>query len=125
MPLCCSPIWKKTHPTRTGLEEVMPKALAKSPEDRYQSGRELVDAARSGLGIAEPSHNRWPLVLAVIGVALIGAALLTVFLTRGGAGGPTTAGRVMAIDPATNKVRATATGEPRRARSRRARGESG
>ena len=95
-------------PRPPGLEEVMPKALAKAPEDRYQSGRELVDAARSGLGIAEPSRNRWPLVLAVIGVALIGAALLTVFLTRGGAGGPTTAGRVMAIDPATNKVRATA-----------------
>ena len=67
-----------------------------------------MDAARSGLGIAEPSHNRWPLVLAVIGVALIGAALLTVFLMRGGAGGPTTAGRLMAIDPATNKVAATA-----------------
>ena len=44
----------------------------------------------------------------MIGVALIGAALLAVFLTRGGAGGPTTAGRLMAIDPATNKVTATA-----------------
>jgi YVTN family beta-propeller protein len=93
------------HPP--GLEEVMPKALAKSPEDRYQSGHELVDAARSGLGIAEPSHNRWPLVLAVIGVALIGAALLAFFLTRGGAGPPATTGRLTAIDPATNKVAAT------------------
>jgi predicted Ser/Thr protein kinase len=95
-------------PRPPGLEEVMSKALAKSPEDRYQSGHELVDAVRSGLGIAEPSHNRWPLVLAVIGVALIGAALLAFFLARGGAGRPATTGRLMAIDPATNKVAVTA-----------------
>jgi predicted Ser/Thr protein kinase len=99
---------EEESPCPPGLEEVMPKALAKSPEDRYQRGRDLVDATRSGLGIAESSHTRWPLVLAVIGVALIGAALLTVFLLRGGAGGPTTAGRLMAIDPATSKVAATA-----------------
>ncbi len=109
-------------PCPPGLEEVMSKALAKSPEDRYQSGRELVDAARSGLGIAEPSHNRWPLVLAVIGVALIGAALLAVFLMRGGAGGPTTAGRVMAIDPATNKVAGDGSGGSRAERGRGGRG---
>ncbi len=99
---------EEESPCPPGLEEVMPKALAKAPDDRYQSGRELVDAARSGLGIAEPSHNRWPLVLAVVGVALLGAALLAVFLTRGGAVRPTAAGRLMAIDPATNKVQATA-----------------
>jgi predicted Ser/Thr protein kinase len=95
-------------PRSPGLEEVMSKALAKSPEDRYQTGRELVDAARSGLGIVDPTRSRWPRVLAVIGVVLIGAALLAVFLTRGGGGRPASAGRLVAIDPATNKVAATA-----------------
>ena len=53
MPLSCSPIWRRsTRPP--GLEEVMSKALAKSPEDRYQSGRELVDAARRGSGLPSP-----------------------------------------------------------------------
>ena len=36
-------------PVLPGLEPVMRKALAKEPDDRYQSGRELVAAAREAL----------------------------------------------------------------------------
>src|SRR5207244_3211136 len=54
-----------------GLEEVIPKALAKSPEERYGSCRELVEAAREALGIAAPGRSRWPFAVATVGIALI------------------------------------------------------
>ena len=72
-------------PVLPGLEEVLPKALAKEPADRYGTCGELIDEARQALGIAEPKGSRWPLAVAVVGVALIAAALAGFFLTRGGA----------------------------------------
>ena len=45
--------------------------------------------------------------LAAAGLALLAAALLAYFLTRGGAGGPATSGRLIRIDPATNRVEST------------------
>ena len=89
-----------------GLEQVMRKALAKVPDERYQSGRELVEAARAALGLG-PSRLRWPLAVAAVGVLLLGAALLAFFLNRGGGGGvPAEAGAdsVVRIDPSTAKV---------------------
>jgi streptogramin lyase len=91
-------------PAPAGLEQVMRTALAKEPDDRYQSGRELVDAARSALGL-EPKRVRWPLAVAAVGLALIGAALLAFFLTRGESPAPPAeGGRLLAIDPASNHV---------------------
>jgi YVTN family beta-propeller protein len=82
-----------------GLEEVLARALAKSPNERYGTCRELVEAARATLGIAEPTRRRWPLALASVGIASIGAAVLAFFLTQGG-GAPALAGtgRVVRID---------------------------
>jgi len=93
-------------PASPGLEEVMRTALAKEPDERYQSGRELAEAARSALGL-EPKRVRWPLALAAVGLALIGAALLAFFLTngRGGAHSPAQGGRLLRIDPTSNSVR--------------------
>src|SRR5437870_5314431 len=55
--------------TLPGLEQVVPKALAKDPEERYQTCGELIDAAREALGIAKPTRSRWPLAFAAVGLA--------------------------------------------------------
>jgi serine/threonine-protein kinase len=88
-----------------GLEPVMRKVLKREPDDRYQSGRELIEAARSALGL-EPKRTRWPLAVAAAGIALIAAALTAFFLVRGGGGVPAEAGAdsVVRIDPSTDKV---------------------
>ena len=44
-------------PTLPGLEEVLPKALAKDPADRYPTCGELVADARQALGIIEPKRS--------------------------------------------------------------------
>jgi YVTN family beta-propeller protein len=96
-------------PAPPGLEHVMRTALAKDPDERFQSGRKLVEAARSALGL-EPKRVRWPLAVAAVGVVLIGAALLAFFLTSGGGGGPASdprADSLVRIDPRTNKVAET------------------
>ena len=38
-----------------GLEDVLPKALAKEPDERYATCGELIEDAREALGIAEPN----------------------------------------------------------------------
>jgi YVTN family beta-propeller protein len=97
-------------PAPTGLDAVMRTALAKDPDNRYQSGRELVEAGRAALGL-EPKRVRWPLALAAAGIALLGAALLAFFLTAGGGGSgtPSEAGAdsLVRIDPKTNTVTRT------------------
>jgi ABC-type branched-subunit amino acid transport system substrate-binding protein/DNA-binding beta-propeller fold protein YncE/predicted Ser/Thr protein kinase len=96
---------EKEPPAPPGLEEVMRRALAKNPADRYSSCAELVGEVREALGVAEPSRARWPLAVAGVGAALIGAALLALFLTRGdGSQMVTTTGRLVRIDPGTNRV---------------------
>jgi YVTN family beta-propeller protein len=91
-------------PTAQGLEDVIRIALAKEPDDRFQSGRELVEATRKALGIAEPRRNLWPVAAAAVGLALIGAALLGFFLTRGGGASTAPGGRLLRIDPGSNRV---------------------
>jgi YVTN family beta-propeller protein len=95
-------------PTLPGLERVLPRALAKSPEDRYQSGRGLVDAAREALGLATPRHSRWPLA-ALVALGLVAAAIAVgVLLTRGGGpGASAVTGRLVRIDPGTNAATKT------------------
>jgi predicted Ser/Thr protein kinase len=91
-----------------GLESVMRTALAKDPDERYKSGGELLEAARSALGL-EPRRMRWPLAVAAVGLALIGAALLAFFLTRDSVPtAPTSTGRLIRIDPSTDRVGAAA-----------------
>ncbi|HZQ64868.1 MAG TPA: ABC transporter substrate-binding protein [Gaiellaceae bacterium] len=93
-------------PSLPGLEEVLPRALAKEPAERYSTCGELIEDARQALGIAEPKRGRWPFAVAAVGLALIGAALLAFFLTsRGGGTRPEPgADSLVRIDPRTNKV---------------------
>ena len=97
---------EEAPPVLPGLEEVLPRALAKEPDGRYATCAELIEDARERLGITEPRRSRWPLAVAVVGVALIGAALAGFFLTRGGGGGaaPGQGGRLLRIDPGSNRV---------------------
>jgi YVTN family beta-propeller protein len=97
-------------PTLPGLEQVLPKALAKSPEDRYQTCRELVESARKALGLAESGRTRRRQGVAIAGVVVATVAVLVgVFLVKSG-GTPALAapGRLVRIDPRTNSVVRTA-----------------
>jgi YVTN family beta-propeller protein len=101
---------EEAPPTLPGLDEVLPKALAKQPAERYATCGDLVEGARQALGIAEPKRSRWPLAVAVVGVALIGAALAAFFLTRSAGSGSKAdpgADSLVRIDPRTNNVTET------------------
>jgi streptogramin lyase/tRNA A-37 threonylcarbamoyl transferase component Bud32 len=96
---------EEAPPSLPGLENVLPKALAKEPDDRHQTCAELVDDVRDALGIAQPRRSLWPVAVAAVGLAVIAAALLAFFLTRGDSQAPTAqAGRLLRIDPASNRV---------------------
>jgi DNA-binding beta-propeller fold protein YncE/ABC-type branched-subunit amino acid transport system substrate-binding protein len=97
---------EEAPPAPPGLEDVFTQALAKDPAERYPTCVELVAAARSALGL-EPKRTRWTYALAAAGLALLAAALLAYFLTRGGAGGPAASGRLIRIDSATDRVEST------------------
>ena len=96
---------EEAPPVLPGLEEVLPKALAKEPAERYATCGELIEDAREALGIAEPKRSRWPLAVAAVGVALIAAALLAASSSPAAAqAARPTSGRLVRIDPATNRV---------------------
>ena len=52
---------EEAAPATPGLESVLPRALAKSPADRYESCASLVDAARNALGIPHARDSPLPL----------------------------------------------------------------
>ena len=63
--------WRRQPSALPGLEEVMPKALAKEPGRALTSScGELVEAARERSGSPSRSARRWPLAAAAVGVAL-------------------------------------------------------
>jgi YVTN family beta-propeller protein len=94
-------------PTLPGLDRVLATALAKSPDDRYRSGRELVAAAREALGLARPRRVRLRVAGGVVVLAVTAAVLALVLVHGGGTISPTTTGRLIQIDPKTMAVRRT------------------
>jgi streptogramin lyase/predicted Ser/Thr protein kinase len=94
---------EEAPPTLPGLEQVLPKALAKDPADRYSTCRELVDDARRALGISVAQRSRLPLAMALSALALIAAVLLATHLT-GRSSPPAAAGRLLRIDAGSNRV---------------------
>jgi YVTN family beta-propeller protein len=95
-------------PTLPGLERVLATALAKSPDDRYRSGRELVVAAREALGLARPRRVRRRVAIGVVALLAVGAAVLAFVLVGGGGTiSPSTTGRLIQIDPKRMAVRGT------------------
>jgi YVTN family beta-propeller protein len=107
-------------PASAGIDHVMQKALAKTPAERYQTGRELVDAAGAALGLRDVvvlRDRRRPLLLAAGGLLLAVAAALAAFFVSRGDGGPARPSTkptltpntdvLQQIDPRTNKLAAT------------------
>jgi YVTN family beta-propeller protein len=90
--------------TGTAADPVVLKALAKSPDDRYQTGAELAEAARAALGVAEPRPSRRLAAIAVAGVVTGVAALVAFAILRSGGGGSGAHGELFRIDPKHNRV---------------------
>jgi YVTN family beta-propeller protein len=108
-----------------GIDAMLAKALAKDPEDRYATGRELVAAARAALGESTGTHSvvvpsperapgsrRWLLVglLALLAAAAI--AVVAVVVVSGGdeeAAAPQTIENdtLSSLDPSTNQFAST------------------
>src|SRR6266516_2703590 len=97
------------------LDAVIAKGMAKRPEDRYTSCRELVDAARRELGIssgeipvpvAAPARRVPRRLVAATGAVVAIVIVAVVLLARGGGTGVGTLplNAVGAIDPKTNKL---------------------
>jgi YVTN family beta-propeller protein len=87
---------------------VIGNALAKEPDDRYGTCVQLIDTAREGLGLGEPSPPRWwrtPLALALAAAAVIAIAVAAYLsASGGGAGSPSTGASLVRIDPSTSRV---------------------
>jgi len=88
------------------VDEVLARAMAKEPDLRQASCRQLVDDARAALGLAPSPPSRRGLILTAAAlVAVAVAATVTVALVSGGGGGTTPpSGSVVRIDPSTNEV---------------------
>jgi YVTN family beta-propeller protein len=102
---------EEESPALPGLEDVIPKALAKEPDERYGTCAELIDGAREALGLGEPPRPRWsrtPVALALAGAALIAVVLSIYVVIRGGGAAPlSSGGSLVRIDASTDRVAAT------------------
>lgn len=89
------------------VDAVLVRALAKEPEERYPSARELVAAASEALGLSRTSSMRRRLfLLGGIGAAvMIGAAAAAIVLTRGShSSGAAALDSLIQIDAGTGEV---------------------
>jgi len=89
------------------LKAVTTKALAKRPDERFATGRELMRAAREELGLSR-TRSRWPAVAAVAVVVVVVAAGSAFVASRGSGGRRAEPGAdtLSRIDPKTNGIAA-------------------
>ena len=94
------------EPPTTGgaADPVIAKALAKTPDDRYQTCAELVEAARDAFEVAAPRSSRRLSAIAVVAVATAVASLVAFVVLRSGGGGAAPHGELYRIDPKRNAV---------------------
>jgi tRNA A-37 threonylcarbamoyl transferase component Bud32 len=96
------------------LDTVVARALAKTPDERYATGRELVDAARVLLPETRRRMGRRRALVAAMLASLVAAALVAALLVTRDDGRsatePTVApasGALQRVDPSTNELAAT------------------
>jgi len=83
----------------SSVDPVIARALAKSPDERYQTCAALAEDARVALGVAAPRRSRVPVAIAVVAVLVAAAALTAFFVFRGRESGPSAlTGRLVRID---------------------------
>jgi streptogramin lyase len=103
------------RPTRQNVElpdaidEVVRRAMAKAPDDRYQTCAELAGAVEAALGL-ERTHPWRRRAIALAAVMIAVAALAAAFVTRAGSEATTplfaAPNTLMRVDPATNTIAA-------------------
>ena len=94
------------EPPSTGgvADPVIAKALAKTPDDRYQTCAELVEAARDALEVPAPRPSHRLSAVAAVAVVAAVASLVAFFALRGGGGAVGSHGELYRIDPTHNTV---------------------
>jgi YVTN family beta-propeller protein len=93
------------------LDPVLARAMAKEPDERFDTCRELVASTHDALGLADAPRRRprWVIPALVVALLAVVAAALALVVVRGSpatAAGPQ--GTLVRIDPRTNRVVGTA-----------------
>lgn len=90
------------------IDPVLGRAMAESPEDRFESCAALVAAAREALGLAPAAPSARRRLLALIGalIVVVGAAVALAASLGGGSGAVAAkaTGSLTRVDPASNEV---------------------
>jgi DNA-binding beta-propeller fold protein YncE len=92
------------------VDAVLARGMAKEPEERFESCRDLVAATHDVLGLSPPPQRRAPWLAPVLALAVIVSAFaaFAVAVGRGGRASPAGPyGTLTRIDPRTNRVRLT------------------
>jgi streptogramin lyase len=88
------------------LDRVIAKAMAKEPEDRYESCGDFVDAARTALGLPRRWSRRRRVLLVAAVLAVIAVAVGLFAMRAGGTSdaNEVTHNTLVRVDPRTNRV---------------------
>jgi len=94
------------------VDAVLARAMAKEPDERFDSCRELVATTHDALGLGSSPRRRARWLAPLIALAVIVSAIVAVAVTLGlGRGGPASPagphGTLTRIDPRTNRVLST------------------
>jgi YVTN family beta-propeller protein len=88
------------------VDAVLTRALAKAPDDRFESCVSFANAVTGALGLSGRSKSRrWPLVTVAVSALAALAAVAGLLLSGRDNASAAPAGAVALIDPATNAVR--------------------